>query len=604
MKTLLKSQPTRLPFAPPTFTQPTFAPLPVTVALLTAILLGGCGDDEAPCQDGTRRACEEMGCFGFQSCSAGTWGSCDIELCAGGDGSLPDTSVGDGGFSDAGVDAPILTDADPDPDAGMDASTPPSTGLSPHTIDVGTWDCEASDAVIIDSVDDFRAINNSDIRVFCVRPGDYRGAGEINITASGSEATPRILALYDGERTHPIDLETAEQAVLQNFWFDGGDWWILDRLTFQMEGSSRGNWLRNGATHNVVNMMVANNYQNTAFGVTNGSHANTLQNSVIRNGPRGVGDRVAAILAAEYRSSTTIHDSMFLNNEIYDGTDAIQLMLSDLALSQTDIVSDFAGTIIDNNDLYATPDSQIPCHDNSGTCSWYENGLDIKAGSLDPGRPVEVVNNRIWGWRRTNSERSNGSSSWGSAVVIHQSAAYVNMRDNIVFASSRGISLLPVLGAGRNTISDNYVADIDSGADGHGFGFVLYDGERTEAYRNTVVRANKWLSTNEGTNDIRCNVVIDSNGGAAGNARGDYNFFYDARPHVSGTNNIIEGSASAARMEPLCFRRQIWTNPSEHCIEGLRSTAASPHADACDPSLGSVSGFGVDDVAYGPPPAR
>lgn len=509
---------------------------------------------------------------------------------AGSDGATTDVGASDAGNADAG---PLM-------DGGTDAGAPPSSGLSPYTEDVGSWDCEAEDARIIDSVDDFAAINDSSIRVFCVRPGDYRGAGEINITASGAEGAPRILALYDGERTHPIDLEREDQAVLTNFWFDGGDWWILDRLTFQMEASDRGNWLRNGATNNIVNMMVANDYRSTAFGVTNGSHGNTLQNSVIRNGPRGVGDRIAAILAAEYRSSTTIHDSKFLNNEIYDGTDAIQLMLSDLALTQTDIVSDFAGTIIDNNDLYATPDSYIRCADNDGMCSWYENGLDIKAGSLDPSRPVEIINNRVWGWRRTNAERSNGSNSWGSAVVIHQSAAYVNLRDNIVFESSRGISLLPVLGVGRNTVSDNFVADIDPGADRSGFGMVLYDGERTEVYRNTLVRTNTWVSTNEGTNDLRCNVIIGASGGSTGNAMGDYNFFYGSGGRMSGANNIVDDDANAARMEPLCFRRQIWTAPAEHCIAGLATTDDSPHVDACDANLGGVAGYGIDDELYVP----
>lgn len=567
---------------------------------LAAVVLGvaGCGDDDT-CLTGAQRACASRNCFGFQQCTDGVWGPCETRACEDASVGVDAASVVDGGESDAGA-------SDAGGDVGTDAGTsdagvpmPEGPPLSPHTVEVGGWDCADPTAVLIDSADDLGMLNDSSARIFCVAPGDYLSAGHIRLTASGSEGAPRILALYDPsstERVHPVDAEPEERARFQSISLDGASHWVVDRLSFEMEDDTEGNYLRNGSTDNVFNMILVDDYQRTGFGIRTGCHRNVLQNSVLRNGPRGVGDRVAVILAAEYRSATVTHGTMLLNNEIYDGTDSIQLMRSDLGtVPPAAIYSDFAGTIIENNDLYATPASHIDCESGESVCGWYENGLDIKAGSLDESRPVRVVGNRLWGWRKTNRERSRGSSSWGTALVVHQSAAYVEIRENVIFDSARGIGVLPNHGEGRLSVTGNIIADIPETPEDQGYAMVLFDGTGVEAYGNIIRDAHTWVSTSMGTNDLRCNVVLGSPAGNIGNASGDYNFYYDSPRAVAGSGNIVRSEVSEAAMEEFCFWRTIWTNPERHCLPGMQSTEASPHHGACDPMLGALAGYGIDD---------
>ena len=49
-------------------------------------------------------------------------------------------------------------------------------------------------------------------------------------------------------------------------------------------------------------------------------------------------------------------------------------------------------------------------------------------------------------------------------------------------------------------------------------------------------------------------------------------------------------------MGEFCFWRKLLTAPERVCIPNVVPSADSPHVDACDPSIGSRTGIGVDDV--------
>jgi hypothetical protein len=83
----------------------------------------------------------------------------------------------------------------------------------------------------------------------------------------------------------------------------------------------------------------------------------------------------------------------------------------------------------------------------------------------------------------------------------------------------------------------------------------------------------------------------------------DYNAYYNAEQlALPGTNDVLGETAADAHHEELCFDRRIITGPEQFCIPHGRATAASPHADPCDPQLGSRPGVGIDDEPIPPPP--
>ncbi len=499
------------------------------------------------------------------------------------------------GATDGSVDGSFDADAT---DAAADAGPPPRDDRFPwseHEVPVPTIDCAAADARHIRSLDDLTALDDPAARIFCVHPGDYRAAGVLELTASGSETAPRMLVLYDperaGESTHPVRLDVDRRATFAGFRIQGARYWILERLAFDLE-FARTNTLVDGAGHNVVDRALIEHYGGSGFSVEDGCHDNTLQNSVVREGPRYVGDRIAVILHANGAGRVTTLRTRIVNNEIYNGTDAIQLHRFDTGGSH----SDFAGTIIENNDLYADETAQVPCPTGGGTCGLFENGLDIKSGSDDPLSPVIVRNNRVWGWRRTDP--ASGSDSWGTAILVHNESQYVLVQSNTVFDSSRGIGVLPREGDGRITVIDNYVARITDDGNSGAYALVPYSGSGLEIYRNVIFGARNWLSSESASLDVRCNVVLEAPEVSAGGAlSADYNFTY-AAASLGGPHDIHRDAVSDARHEPRCFHVQMWTGPREVCLPNLQETDASPHHGACDPSLGSLPGYGVHDERW------
>lgn len=461
---------------------------------------------------------------------------------------------------------------------------------SEKEIELTSPNCFATDAVIIETVEDLDLLNSDDYRIFCIKPGDYReytsplgsGAyhkGQILLTSSGSQTQKRVLALYNpdkpDDRTAAVQLPESERAILSGFRFDNATHWIIDRLTFEME-QLRLNRVVNGSTDNIFNANLFNESNGRAIYIGNLSHRNTIQNNVWRNTPTGVGDRVA-VLIGDSTQHTDIFDTHIINNECYNTTDCVQLFLSDPASGEdvTSKTANFAGTLIENNDFYNTEDTILDCpeYHKGPVCSWYENGVDVKSGSFDADRPVVIRNNRVWNYFPAHPE--SGSSSSGGGIIAHQKSTYVTIEDNIIHTGRRGI----VMYTNRTDVqgfnsSGNRIQDMSETAVITGFG------ENLTVNNNILDNVNIWMYGGTNPKSAECNVVLRSTNVINGSTVNfDKNAFYDTP--IRGTN-YVTGSLSDAKMTDYCYDRKMWTGVEQHCLANMQTTDESPHANLCN----------------------
>ncbi len=75
--------------------------------------------------------------------------------------------------------------------------------------------CDASNPEVqfIRSNDDWKTINSSSKRIFCVSPGDYKSLENISITASGTGEKRRYIILNNGNDLHPGQLDKSQIAI-------------------------------------------------------------------------------------------------------------------------------------------------------------------------------------------------------------------------------------------------------------------------------------------------------------------------------------------------------------------------------------------------------
>lgn len=514
--------------------------------------------------------------------------------------------------NDAEADAPD----DASDDVSMDAPPPvPPTIERPEgdfpwsdaERSLTSPDCTAEDALIIERAEDLNRVNDPNFRVFCITPGDYRDF-ENNVTndvffrrdfhrnnvfvdSSGTEAQPRVLALYNPERPNDrraaAQLPESERAVLRGFFLRGASHWVIDRLTFDQQLSSfnviesdpavEGDFARN----NTINGC---HFYDLNHGILVRNHVagTTIQNSLFHDVRPEVEDRIAIHLSGasdEHYQDDVIIDTTIVNNECYNTTDCVQLVnggqTEEIDGVETSVSRrDFSGTLIDNNDFYN--DNTIPgvlseCERFPGEqCNWFENAVDIKAGSLDPERPVVIQNVRAWGFYRRHF-CAGCSGDPGVAFVAHLHAKNVHFLSNIVFDSNLGVTLDPwedVRPQSGIRIEDNLFRGMRVRA----LSTSACEGARI--LRNTIRQTPAWNYFLAGRDQLfECNVVIDS--GFAG----DYdpgntyrrNAFYGVPamdPRVTeDPATINEASVEAAMMQEHCFDTRMWTGPVRECLD-------------------------------------
>ena len=245
-----------------------------------------------------------------------------------------------------------------------------------------------SDLKLIRSDADWRFLNDPRYRVFCVTPGNYLGVGRINLVKSGTAANPRYLLLDGTDADHPATMTEDERAVVAGLKIEGA-WWTIDRLAIRGAGVL----VAISGSNNVLKRSLIEGGGGGAGQINLGTGNGTvLQDNVLRNTNRKPDSDFHCIKAPQFT-----RDVRIIGNEIYNcGGDGLQIYRS-------------AGMIIADNDFYITPEIYSDCNgnlDQSGECACAENAIDIK-GTIDksdpePGDWVRIVNNRFWGFRKTD----------------------------------------------------------------------------------------------------------------------------------------------------------------------------------------------------------
>ncbi len=443
-------------------------------------------------------------------------------------------------------------------------------------------DCNSGNpsVLVISTNADWARINDPGYRVFCVRPGDYRGAGAIVLKRSGKADAPRILLLDSDSGEHPANLPEADQALIESLEFNGADFWYVERLSI-VNTPDRQSVVRfsGGASDNTIDRMRIEHFYE-GIRLDDGAHRNTIQNSLIGDQDFHRNGDAVCIALQGYRSrpqTVRILDTRILNNEIYNCNDGIQTVLNPAA----SYVADFSGLVIAGNDIYLTSARYSNCSgrmDPNGACACAENAIDLKGGAEDGGNPVMVVENSLRGWKKTD-QACGGSGSWGSAVVGHFRLKNAELVDNIIADSARGISIGE--SARALTIRGNLLHGINSKGGNEGIAFAATGNVRDVSFiENTIVDATDWITLNKSRTTVECNVIIDSGRGSGRPDSGTVvarNSYYATPAWGNGSSGISFGAAADSRNEDLCFDVQPLSGKKTLCLEYGQTTDQSPH---------------------------
>jgi hypothetical protein len=458
--------------------------------------------------------------------------------------------------------------------------------------------CSTSDPEVrmIQSGADWATVNDPSARVFCVHPGNYTAQGQITLSADGTASAQRYLRYYDPgglSAGHPVSQAEAERAIVRGLRFTGATHWIVDGLTFRETTRTTLVTFDASSRDNVLNRVLIEGGGNGGGQLQFGSSSyNTLQNSVLRRTARSPGNDCHCVVLG---GSTGIS---IVANEIYDcAGDSVQIH-----------PEGGEGSLIADNDLYITPALYSDCDGNldpSGACACAEGALDIKgvlfdvATSAPEAKWVEILDNRMWGFRQTDVA-CGGSGSPGEAVVIHTTDAsdFVLMRGNMVFDAGQGL----VLSAETDRISvigNVFYKQLSGRA------ITCYEGDNHELYFNTFIDSAIYatIGSSAARTDFQCNVVItgsEPGGALAADAVADYNAYYDAVAIEDGEHDLGFATAAEARNEDLCFTIKRWTDPSEYCVPNGHTTSESPHLGLCSSGIGARTDIGVDDRIWLP----
>ena len=465
-------------------------------------------------------------------------------------------------------------------------------------------------------------LNDPSKRVFCVEPGDYRAAGELLLTASGTSQSRRFLR-FDAQDGLRNAVQRSERGLLESLRILGS-WWVIQGLTIQPRSGMTA-WFVTiyGGDHNVLDGNLIDGIDHVpelssqnavVVAGYNGDPAtfNTLQANVVRNGNQGrrPGDYTGILIAWGNTASEANDFNEVLDNEIYDWGDGVSVGGHTSDCSEPAVQH---GTVIDGNDVYITGAKRIDCasgvSDPGGQCACAENGIDLKSrGGPEASLWTQVIHNRVWGFRPTSATANcGGSGANGQAITAGSLCSnHVLVANNFILDSTQGVTA-----AGSSwIIAGNLLHDIRVSERVGDYGTIaIFPSSSATDVRiefNTVVDVDNAYDDQSADTDTRCNDVIEDQdkmgtGGFRGaNHSTEHNFLYQA-PEGSfiGSTNKSYATAEASGNTTLCFWRKRWTAPERVCIPFANTMASSTHEEAlanCDPGL--LAPFGIETISY------
>lgn len=515
----------------------------------------------------------------------------------------PDPDTGTSETSDAsnrsdtsrGSDTTAATDGTSD--TGTDAGTPrpsPEYGLSDRaildrlyrpkrlpksyerTVEPPACDAQNSDVSVLGpgapegAVQD--AIDDSSIRVICLKPGDY-SERFLKIRESqpdGTRQQPRWIRHYNPSNStdeHPWEMGNpgsrgnGKRVFLGGIYMRGSAWWRFDRIRF-----ARGFQIIE-SQHVLTNRLMFYENPIEVQMVIKRSSDVVVQNSVI--GKTNIGDRdtscdTDANSIAIQGSSEDIH---VVGNELFDFWcgDGVQTLKVDEYCR---------GFVVQDNDIYTTPAFNKAGHG-------VENGIDFKCGPADRDTgSVEDTDSEDWALIE-------GNRLWGggSEMLFHYpGVSGIVVRQNFLWDLGE---FAWQISAKERINREHHVYDNVFFETGGGFKPRHIDASMFA--RNVFVRARgedvAWSWFQKPTdNEVRRNVFIETDVGAPcisdrGNVI-ESNAYFASEPFQCNEPGRIERSeASAAGHDDYTLQLKPFTGPETKTLPGTRVTDPSPHAD-------------------------
>ncbi|MCK5601434.1 right-handed parallel beta-helix repeat-containing protein [Candidatus Pacearchaeota archaeon] len=435
------------------------------------------------------------------------------------------------------------------------------------------------DVLFIRSVDDWKKINDTQYKVFCVLPGDYRSAGVIDLRVSGTAEDKRWIRWYDPDNpndnsTHPVNMITSKQAVVKQIFVGGintpstANHWVIDRLVIR--GSEFSNRIDHGSSDNIFNRVLIEEGESTYF-VFGTCKRNVLQNSILRNAKMVPGSDRSLIYFSENE------DDRVVNNELYNAT-ASCVQQGPESLS---------GNIVYGNNCYVTPAYYSDCNghlDPSGECAACEMGVVVKGPPVSA-KPMLIANNIFWGFRSTDTALA-ATGSPGNAIDIGSGGGGVSnviVENNIIYDVPNAI----YLGADISQIQivNNLIYDIHD-RDQTGSAISNTYGKNIKIQGNTIINAEYWYRgsyLNESL-DMQNNIIIDCPDVYVMNtlpvtAIVKDNYIYNSKilTSISTHSEFIYPLVEDSKNVDRCIEIKSLTLKAMKCIPYGQSTIESPH---------------------------
>lgn len=383
-------------------------------------------------------------------------------------------------------------------------------------------------------------------RVFCFTAGDYRGY-TLSLTRSGSSSDRRWIRLAGDGVTPPWQLASNQQAKMPDIDFDGADWWVIHRVTWDGDNVYERQFIEfnqnSGADFNVLNRVLIEQMGATSGSSTHGvmiregNEDNTIQNSVLRNFETGSNAEPNGITI--FQSNRGSQGTRIINNQMYNlGSGAIFLYGSgaDYGMGRT---------VIENNDIYITPATYTNCNGSfttGGGCSTAEKLIEMKRGGESMSEDVKIIHNRMWGIRSADQDVCCLGGSAGLSISITSNdtgdnggARYVLAQDNIIFDGQIGINQIRNQPNNWSAVGNIFWDIQDFANENRSFGVQGSIANSAEIVLNTFIDNEQWTNLDSATStDVLCNVVIESGGentDGGSNTVTAWNAFYGTSPN-------------------------------------------------------------------------
>jgi len=416
-------------------------------------------------------------------------------------------------------------------------------------VDVVTYTTAAC-AQTITTADTLSQINtklNTGSSPICITNGDYSAKGTITLTTSGTFGARRVMRYIRASDNddEPWNQSGANQAKMPKIEISGASYWIFHRLTwdgvdavvinFLSSGGSVGTIFNRiyltGITENPKSVVGAIMVREGNNGTASAPHV--IQNSVARNFIPAVDVEVDFV---------EVHANFVwvVNNEVYNVSKGFFTQGGSSTLAQ--------GSVVENNDIYATPAFYTDCSGNldvNGTCMLGRTFISMKRGGTAT-NPVRIIHNRLWGHRKTDHTVCCTATSWhmigtsNDSVDDPNNAPYVLVQNNILMDGEIALHSSRD-GPHHNSYVGNLVYNIRDLNTGDSQTSQVFTARATqyEFYLNTIISSETWLKfVGAATDhDLRCNVLIadgTKSGTPGSGTQVDYNVFYGTTLYTVG----------------------------------------------------------------------